>query len=97
MGTPGPLTVEVSRQQCAGGDCCKKPHAYDCEGGSDGGPPSNFFFPACLGRIGLFTAFREHVCRGNLLEELYSKEKNQPVVQKSNHRNEVWDQLNGTK
>jgi len=90
------LMANVCRHEGAGGDRRKDPHRNDYNGSNDGGRGSDFFVPARLGGIGERTTFAEHVRRGDSLKQLCSHEHNQHVVQTSDHRNEVRDELNGT-
>src|SRR5208337_2560294 len=59
-------------------------------------PPISFFLPTRLGGVGKLSTLGEHVRRGNPLKQPYSHEQNQQVVQRSDHRDEVRDELNGT-
>lgn len=86
--------VNVCRKQGAGTDRHEDPYRYDDDGNDDRACPFGLLAPADLGGVGKFTAFSEQLRRCKFLKKSNPQEQNHEVVQKPDHRDEVWNELN---
>ena len=90
------LTGDIGHHQDAATDRREQPYYGDGNETNLGARRSDFFFPADVCSLGKLMTFGEDVRRDELPNQLYAHEENQQVVQASDHRNEVRNELNGT-
>jgi len=83
------LTVDILHHQRTGNGRCKKPQRYDRSEADGGGRRSDCFFSFRLCDEGELATFTEHLWGYEFLEQLYTQEENQKVVQKTNQWNKA--------